>query len=262
MAKKRMLFTIFRGSRVTKARLLSAMRRYDEELRPREKESGTRYAVEYDKKRYPPKRILELATGISRKTFSGGAKTNRVFSYFRCFPIRTVVSTRTRFKTQAELEHEERLLNARCPSLSTLENRLFRQRWATFPGDIAKLQYAGFPGVYVIARTKQSLTGKRVRERDIYYVGMSNYAGLKKRLYQFKSGVNRGKGHSTGNRLHKKKRLPPYVASVAVPCRTRKGEREPDDLRKTGIIAALEMCVLARIKARRHDHKEPELNKK
>lgn len=38
-----------------------------------------RYAIEYDGRRYPPKHILSVVTGISTRDFSGGEETNRVF---------------------------------------------------------------------------------------------------------------------------------------------------------------------------------------
>lgn len=38
-----------------------------------------RYALSYDGRLYPPKRILSLATGVSVREFSGGlAQTNRI----------------------------------------------------------------------------------------------------------------------------------------------------------------------------------------
>lgn len=37
------------------------------------------YVLEYDSRRYPPKHILSVVTGISTREFSGGEETNRVF---------------------------------------------------------------------------------------------------------------------------------------------------------------------------------------
>ena len=43
-------------------------------------QKGTyKYALVYDRRVYPPKQILSMATGISTKRFSGGEQTNRVF---------------------------------------------------------------------------------------------------------------------------------------------------------------------------------------
>ena len=57
-----------------------------------------------------------------------------------------------------------------------------------------------FPGVYVVAKTKNQVEGKKVDIHDIYYVGMTtSRAGLIGRLNQFDSGIKRGYGHSFTN---------------------------------------------------------------
>ena len=38
-----------------------------------------KYSVPYDGRKYPPKHILSMATGISTDDFNGGEQTNRVF---------------------------------------------------------------------------------------------------------------------------------------------------------------------------------------
>lgn len=52
-----------------------------------------------------------------------------------------------------------------------------------------------------------------------------------------------------------------FVAGVGVPCKTKKADRTADDLRRMGIVAALEMFVMARIKTKLPGS-EPILNKK
>ena len=146
--------------------------------------------------------------------------------------------------------------------LRKLEVSLFRQHWVKFPTEVSKIANAEFPGVYVLALTKKNVLGKRVAEEDISYVGMSNYASLRKRLRGFNRGLKTGRGHSAANRLHGRSLRGHefYVAGVGVRCKTNKSNRSPGDLRKMGIVAAFEMFVLARVKNKQK--REPELNKK
>lgn len=59
------------------------MAEFDIRFRSGENDSGTLYAaVGEDGKKYPPKRILELATGVPRNKFYGGRPSNAVFNGF------------------------------------------------------------------------------------------------------------------------------------------------------------------------------------
>jgi hypothetical protein len=63
---------------VKRERILAALKEFDRKFRSSEDDSGTRYAVEEAGRPYPPKRILELATGIPRNKFYGGKPSNDV----------------------------------------------------------------------------------------------------------------------------------------------------------------------------------------
>ena len=97
-----------------------------------------------------------------------------------------------------------------------------------------------------------------------------SHAGVETRLKQFIKGLEDGRQHSAAMRFFREianrlrySKLPKkevfYVASVCVPCVSKKAHRTPDDLRKMGTVAALEINVLARIKEK--TGREPKLNK-
>jgi hypothetical protein len=78
---------------VSTEKLLSAINEFDSRLRETaewagwdQKRSQT-YALEYNGKLYPPKKILSLATGTPLNEFSGGAETNNYFA-LRNFEVR------------------------------------------------------------------------------------------------------------------------------------------------------------------------------
>ena len=101
---------------------------------------------------------------------------------------------------------------------------------------------------------------------------MSNSrGGVKSRVNQFRQAIEKGYGHSGGDRFFKKylKKKPFsktktrkkfYIASVNLRCDVNKDSRAPKDLRIMGKVAMLEYAVLAHIKQR--IRREPELNKK
>src|SRR5438874_10561143 len=64
---------------VSHDQILMAMKQFDTKCRSIEVDSGTLFAVKAGGKRYPPKRILELATGVPRNQFYGGKPSNDVF---------------------------------------------------------------------------------------------------------------------------------------------------------------------------------------
>lgn len=164
----------------------------------------------------------------------------------------------------------------RWPIAERLVGRLFRSRWCDLDKRYLELPDAKYPGVYLLAYSKKRLLGQRVRDDDVFYVGMT-HAGVSIRLKQFIRAIKTGKGHSGGDRFFRdftrrkgysnmrgKKAF--FVTSFPVPCNThkekRKGERKrtASDLRKMALVAALEYYCLARIREKRH--KEPKLNKK
>lgn len=150
-------------------------------------------------------------------------------------------------------------------------NLLLKKNWVKLY-DYCNLENCKYPGVYLLAYTEKELEGKPIDLADIFYVGMSNsLGGIKQRLRQFISGIERGYGHSGGNRFFKdysenspfskldnKKRF--YVVSISVSCNVNKKERTPEDLRKMGDVTKFEYEVLAYIKEKLE--REPELNKK
>lgn len=108
------------------------------------------------------------------------------------------------------------------------------------------------PGVYVIAQKSRNITdGTLIKLKDIKYVGQTTaVGGLKRRLRQFKRGIEKGRGHSCGNRLYKEgigcKDL--YVAYKAFDASTAKHEREKKDLLVMAKIKSMEYEILAAIR--------------
>ncbi len=63
--------------------VLAALEQFDRELRPTaqwtnwDRKAAQRFAIAHDNgKRYPPKKIISLATGAGVHTFSGGTEAN------------------------------------------------------------------------------------------------------------------------------------------------------------------------------------------
>lgn len=171
-----------------------------------------------------------------------------------------------------ELQDHLITLDAPIPEIEDLIKRLFSKRWTNLHTEQLCLEDEEYPGVYVLAYSEDDLEGKQVKEEQVFYVGMSHsLKGIKGRINQFRQGIEKGEGHSGGNRFYEKfadqvpysqlqNKKTFYVASVTVRCTVNKDKREAEDLRKMGEVARLEYYVLAHIKD--HLHKEPELNKK
>ena len=89
----------------TREELIGAMRRFDEERasdkwRNWERDRNYDYAVVHDGRRYPPKRIISLATGAPENTFSGGVSGANRYLERRDFvvePLHPEPSDGTRF---------------------------------------------------------------------------------------------------------------------------------------------------------------------
>lgn len=229
--------------------------------------AGTRYCVWHRGKTYPPKRVLGLATGIPPNRFAGGSETNRPLRHLGFL----VTNNKKLRQFRAYSGHRRRFgFDKPVPSISNLLKRLFSGKWNPLTRNFRRSAQGRFPGVYLLAYSDVNLTRKPVRERDVFYVGMSN-AALASRLNQFCSGVKEGGHHSAGERFFRSRKnyggssgIRPaksfFVAVVEIPCETEKDLRRPIDLRKMGRIAEVEYAALARIK-----HKtgfEPLLNKK
>src|ERR1044072_1181355 len=136
--------------------------------------------------------------------------------------------------------------------------RLFAKRWRRLHAEEwLKDSELRYPGVYLLAFTEKNLEGKAVRVDDGYYVGMSNAAGgVRARLRQFKSALERGYGHSAGNRcyqgykgrafskLRRKEKF--YFAALCMPCSSLKSGAQPNDFR-----------VMGRLIERRIRHADP-----
>lgn len=163
-----------------------------------------------------------------------------------------------------------RIRESHIPTSSGLLKKLLTQKWAHLHREYAKAEGGSYPGVYILAYSKEPLEDKPVRVREIYYVGMS-HAGVSKRLGRFVAGLEANKYHSAARRFFRtvargvpftrfKNRKTFYFASISVPCVVEKRLRTPADLRKMGEVAKCEFIVLA------HVHEilghEPELNLK
>jgi hypothetical protein len=168
--------------------------------------------------------------------------------------------------------HSQVEIDTPVPAVGEVVRRLFSQRWTKLYqeklGD-AFLRKAESPGVYAIAYSNENLEGRHVRKEDIFYIGMSNHASVRSRLNRFRQVLEKGRGHAGAKRFRKERaggtpysRLEPgtdfFVAWALVPCETKKKRRTPKDLRKMGVVAAVEMYALARVLHK--TGREPELN--
>jgi hypothetical protein len=264
---------------VSRAEILAAMREFEEKYRATESDSGTLYAVYEAAKRYPPKRILELAKHVSRNDFYGGKPTNDVFLRLGFAIIDSGAATSP--QPNEDLIKEQARLKEPVPDAHRLVEELFAKTWLRLDDDPVKLIDPKYPGVYVLAYpdkkymghpVKQDLTGSPVSEDDIFYVGMT-HRSVRLRLREFSDGLEDDAYHSAARRFFSNvanetpyssfdQRKPFFVASISVPCTTLKSARSSMDLRKMGVVTQLEYYVLARVKERAKSGEEPWLNKK
>lgn len=256
---------------VTKQDVQTAMKEYNCDFRLNQKDAGTRYAIlDDDGKSYPPKRLLSLIVKRPRSFFNGGSFTNRVFRDLG-FEIKSIRDKTGTIKSGRGVD-----LDAPVPGMKELVTTLFHRQWAVLVSpsspkpDLSSIGDGKYAGVYVLAYGKQTLAGKRVKEENVIYVGMT-HAGLRVRLKQFVDGIERHCCHSGAMTFYKSKKRGngrPYstiplrkaflVATVSVPCIVSKTQRSPRDLEKMGAVCELELYVLARIKSATGT--EPELN--
>ncbi len=260
---------------LTREQIISAMKEFDVRFRSTEDDSGTLYTVIENGRRYPPKRILELATGVPRGKFYGGKPSNDVFYGLGFY----IAETENGGENPEEIVKEQARLGEPIPDVNQLVENLFAKSWVRLHDHLKKLIDSQYPGVYILAYpdenllghpVKGDLAGRNVAEEDIFYVGVS-HAGVGKRLRQFIDGLEDCGHHSGAMRFFTTvakgtrysnfaERKPFFVASVSVPCRPLKSNRSPSDLQKMGVVAQLEWYVLARVRAQ--TKQEPWLNKK
>ncbi len=107
------------------------------------------------------------------------------------------------------------------------------------------------PGVYVVAHSRQNLSGRRFSWRcEIIYVGMTNaIGGLRGRLRQFDNTMRGKLQHGGADRVrykHRNYRTFRKTAYVALaPFRCDPSTEHPKDLRIMGDVARLEFRCLA-----------------
>src|SRR5882672_5070131 len=71
----------FKGKRITVGKIVEAIGKFDRNIDNEKSHGGKTFAVWYQAKSYPPKKILSLATGLRVNSFSGGEETHRVFRH-------------------------------------------------------------------------------------------------------------------------------------------------------------------------------------
>jgi hypothetical protein len=152
-------------------------------------------------------------------------------------------------------------------------DELFKTRWrwlhADRWSDDERLRY---PGVYLLAYGANELDGQKIKIDDVYYVGMSNSAGgVRARLRQFKSALERGYGHSAGNHCYQQNKERPfsklgkgkkfYFAALCAECSSLKSSARPNDFRTMGDVACLEYYAIAHVLECSTTKKVPPLNR-
>ena len=149
---------------------------------------------------------------------------------------------------------------------------LLSRKWALLTRENVKAIGNNYPGVYILAYTEKDIRGQIPDLNDIFYIGMSNaQEGVRDRLKQFMNGIEKGVGHSAGNRFFKeinngkpynaqKSEDKLYFCALTIEANVHKKTRTPEDLRMMGEICKLEYYLMAHFKS--VTGKEPELNKK
>lgn len=153
-----------------------------------------------------------------------------------------------------------------------LVKELFAMRWRPLHGpgwdDVEQLRY---PGVYLLAYTAKELNGQKIKVDDVFYVGMSNSAGgVRARLNQFKSALEKGYGHSGGDHCYRHHNEKPfltlktdkkfYFAPRCLKCSSLKSNAGPHDFRTMGNIASLEYHAIAHVQEHSANKIVPQLN--
>jgi hypothetical protein len=146
----------------------------------------------------------------------------------------------------------------RLKEFDTFILKLFSERWKNLHsfegfGD-SELKW---PGVYLIAYSKNNLDGRLVESDHVFYVGMSNSsAGVGSRIKQFKAGIEKYGIHSAAMRFYRihcknmpfskaKTGMKLFFVSIPIKCESNKHKANPDDFRKMGHVACLEQYAIA-----------------
>lgn len=151
-------------------------------------------------------------------------------------------------------------------------DKLLSQKWLHLNSEFKEIINGHHPGVYLLAFSSKKLLAEKIKLGDIFYVGMSNSkGGVKSRLKQFICAIEKGYGHSAGNRFQKeycsnkphsslKNKTNFFYVSLSFACDVNKKTRTSEDLKTMGNIAQLEYYILSYIKDKIGI--EPKLNKK
>lgn len=249
----------FKERTITASQVREALARFDREFRTRVRDTGNRFYMEADGKRYPPKRILSLASRLSFSQFNGGSQTNHVLESLG-FVVRELATA-----------PPDPRLSEPIPQAEGLVEALFKKSWFHLhPFEQLHISDPSYPGVYLLAYSDKPLLGKQVEPSDVYYVGVSHH-GVRARLHQFVQGLEDGGHHSGAKHFYIQHGETPFselnkaghcffVATVSVPAIYLKARRGADDLKRLGVAAQLEWYALARIKEATGS--EPPLNVK
>jgi hypothetical protein len=132
---------------VSREQILSAMQEFDSKFRAGENDSGTLWAVLENGRRYPPKRILELATRVSRSKFYGGKPSNDVFVALGF----NIIEADGGAKSLEQIAKEQARLNGPIPDVNQLVRDLFAKTWVRLDDDSAILPDSQYSGVYILA---------------------------------------------------------------------------------------------------------------
>ncbi len=144
--------------------------------------------------------------------------------------------------------------------------KLIFSRWYAW-NDRDKFHDRKYPGVYMIAITRNNLGGKKPNFKDVVYIGMTNsQGGLYSRWGQFFHSIKGNNGHSGGNTIfsalghYSKWNKKLFVCGMSIKCNTTKSSRTSPDLIKMGWVAFLEYEALSKFKKEMGE--EPKYNKK
>jgi hypothetical protein len=111
------------------------------------------------------------------------------------------------------------------------------------------------PGIYLIARSSEPITGSFSWRKEILYIGMTRgKAGLIGRLKQFQSGIVGGKYHGPAERYYErlvreKEDINTFVSQLYVSASYTEccvASNGPSDLRRMGIVVKQEYDCLAK----------------
>lgn len=190
----------------------------------------------------------------------------RCRGWLRAYPVARC--PKARFAVLTSSSHAARPTD--CSTALNFKNPFFFQpafakRWQPFhtkERDLAvstKIETCADPGVYLLAYSSKPMSGRSVRPRDVFYVGMSNSAGgLPQRFRQFQSSLEGGNGHGPAYRFYEKcakhrkySRLRSnkifFFAALPVACESNKSKAKASDFLMMGKVASLEYEAIARV---------------